>query len=56
MEKSFAEDLEGDSLSMVEIVVGAQEKFGVKIPDGQVKNFKTVGDIVRFIEEAAARA
>ena len=53
-DKSFVEDLDVDSLSMVEIVVAAEEKFGVRIPDDQVKNLKTVGDAVSFIENAQA--
>ena len=52
LEKSFVDDLDIDSLSMVEIVVAAEEKFGVRIPDEQVKNLKTVGDAVSFIERA----
>ena len=48
-EKSFTEDLDVDSLSMVEVVVAAEEKFGVKIPDDQVQNLKTVGDAVSYI-------
>ena len=53
-EKSFVDDLDVDSLSMVEIVVAAEEKFGVRIPDDEVKNLKTVGDAVSFIEKAQA--
>ena len=53
LEKSFVDDLDIDSLSMVEIVVAAEEKFGVRIPDEEVKNLKTVGDAVSFIERAA---
>ena len=49
-EKSFTDDLDVDSLSMVEVVVAAEEKFGVKIPDNEVQNLKTVGDAVTFIE------
>ena len=52
LEKSFVDDLDVDSLSMVEVVVEAEEKFGVTIPDDQVKNLKTVGDAVSFIESA----
>ena len=52
LEKSFVDDLDVDSLSMVEVVVAAEEKFGVTIPDDQVKNLKTVGDAVSFIEKA----
>jgi acyl carrier protein len=54
LEKSFVDDLDIDSLSMVEIVVAAEEKFGVRIPDEEVKNLKTVGDAVSFIEGAAS--
>ena len=48
-EKSFTDDLDIDSLSMMTIVVNAEEKFGVTIPDDEVKNLKTVGDAVTFI-------
>jgi acyl carrier protein len=50
MDKSFTDDLDVDSLSMVEVVVAAEEKFGVKIPDDQVKDLRTVGDAVAYIE------
>jgi acyl carrier protein len=50
LDKSFVDDLDVDSLSMVEVVVAAEEKFDVKIPDDEVKNLKTVGDAVAFIE------
>ena len=52
-EKSFTEDLDVDSLSMVEVVVAAEERFGVKIPDDQVQNLKTVGDAVSYITDNA---
>lgn len=51
VEKSFTDDLDVDSLSMVEVVVAAEEKFGVKIPDNEVQNLKTVGDAVGYIEK-----
>jgi acyl carrier protein len=54
MDKSFTDDLDIDSLSMVEVVVAAEEKFGVKIPDDEVKNLTTVGDAVAFIERAGS--
>jgi acyl carrier protein len=54
LEKSFTDDLDIDSLSMVEVVVAAEEKFGVKIPDDDVKNLRTVGDAVSFIAQAGA--
>ena len=49
-EKSFTDDLDVDSLSMMTIAVTAEEKFGAKIPDEQVKNLKTVGDAVAYIK------
>ncbi len=52
MEKSFTDDLDIDSISMMTIVVNAEERFDVKIPDEEVKNLKTVGDAVNFIVEA----
>ncbi|SDT33740.1 MULTISPECIES: acyl carrier protein [Jiangella] len=54
LEKSFTDDLDIDSLSMVEVVVAAEEKFNVKIPDEEVKNLATVGDAVTFIEKAGS--
>ncbi|GHC52114.1 acyl carrier protein [Streptomyces cinnamoneus] len=48
-EKSFTDDLDVDSLSMVEVVVAAEERFDVKIPDEDVKGLKTVGDAADYI-------
>ena len=52
LEKSFTEDLDIDSISMMTIVVNAEEKFDVKIPDEEVKNLATVGDAVNYIANA----
>ena len=52
-DKSFLDDLEVDSLSRVEVVMAAEDKFGVKIPDEEVKNLRTVGDAVSFIKKAS---
>ena len=48
-EKSFTDDLDIDSLSMMTIVTLAEEKFEVRIPDEEVKNLATVGDAVKYI-------
>lgn len=53
-EKSFTDDLDVDSLSMVEVVTAAEDRFGVTIPDEQMKNLKTVGDAVSYIEKAGS--
>jgi acyl carrier protein len=55
-EKTFIDDLDVDSLSMVEVVVAAEEKFDVKIPDDDVKTLKTVGDAVSYIQRAGVAA
>jgi acyl carrier protein len=54
LDKAFTDDLDIDSLSMVEVVVAAEEKFGVKIPDDDVKDLRTVGDAVSYIQQAGA--
>jgi len=54
LDKSFTDDLDIDSISMMTIVVNAEEKFDVKIPDEEVKNLKTVNDAVEFIATAQA--
>ncbi|MCP2267433.1 acyl carrier protein [Promicromonospora thailandica] len=54
LEKSFTDDLDIDSLSMMTIVTHAEDKFGVRIPDEEVKNLATVGDAVSFIKSAQA--
>ena len=51
-DKSFTDDLDVDSLSMVEVVMAAEDKWGVKIPDEELKNLRTVGDAVAYIEKA----
>jgi acyl carrier protein len=54
LDKAFTDDLDIDSISMMTIVVNAEEKFDVKIPDDQVKNLVTVKDAVDFIVNASA--
>jgi acyl carrier protein len=54
--KSFVDDLDIDSLSMVEIAVAAQDKFGVEIPDDQLKDLATVQDVVNFVMKNAGSA
>jgi acyl carrier protein len=52
LDKSFSDDLDIDSISMITIVMNAEEKFSVSIPEDQVANLKTVGDAVDFIVAA----
>jgi acyl carrier protein len=51
--KNFVDDLDIDSLSMVEIAVAAQDKFGVEIPDDQLKDLKTVQDVITYVHKHA---
>jgi acyl carrier protein len=53
-EKSFTDDLDIDSLSMMTIVTLAEDKFSVRIPDEAVKDLATVQDAVSFIAAADA--
>jgi acyl carrier protein len=55
-DKTFVDDLDIDSLSMVEIAVAAQDKFGVEIPDDQLKDLKTVQDVIDYVRRASASA
>lgn len=51
--KSFTEDLQADSLAIVELVLALEEKFEVKIPDDEVDKIKTVGDAISYIKTHA---
>ena len=48
---SITDDLGADSLDGVDLVMSFEEEFDIEIPDDQVEKIKTVGDIVKFIEE-----
>ena len=51
LDAKLKEDLELDSLDSVELIMSDEEEFGIEIPDEDVMNFKTVKDIVNYIEE-----
>lgn len=53
MEASITDDLGADSLDLVDLVMSLEEEFDVEIPDDQVENIKTVGDIVKYVEDNA---
>jgi acyl carrier protein len=53
---AFDKDLDIDSLTMVEVVVACEERFGVKIPDEALEQMRTVGDAVDFIAKAGGKA
>ncbi len=53
-EARFIEDLNADSLDIVELVMGLEDEFGLEISDEEAENIRTVGDAVKFIEEKTA--
>jgi acyl carrier protein len=53
-EARFDADLDVDSLTMVEVVVACEERFGVTIPDEALEHIATVGDAVSYIAGAGA--
>jgi acyl carrier protein len=56
LDATFDDALQIDSLTMVEIVVACEERFGVRIPDESLEQLKTVGDAVQFIANAGVAA
>lgn len=48
---SIQDDLGADSLDVVDLVMALEDEFEIEIPEDQVENIKTVGDIVKFIED-----
>ena len=51
MEASLMDDLEADSLDAVELNIALEEELGISIADEDRPNMKTVGDIVKYLEE-----
>ncbi len=45
------EDLDADSLDLIDLAMSLEDCFEVEVPDEELENFKTVGDIVKYIEE-----
>jgi acyl carrier protein len=52
-EASFADDLQIDSLSMVEVVVAVEERFEIRIPDKDFQFLVTVGDAIAYVKNAS---
>lgn len=53
MEASFRDDLEADSLDLVELIMAFEEEFGGEINDADAQKIVTVGDVVRFLDVAS---
>ena len=50
LEANIVEDLEADSLSVMQIIMELEEEFGLTVEDEDVNNLRTVGDIVKYCE------
>lgn len=44
-------DLDADSLDLIDLAMSLEDCFEVEVPDEELENFKTVGDIVKYIEQ-----
>lgn len=51
MESDIVDDLEADSLDVVDLVMTIEDEYGLEVPDDQIENFRTVGDVVHYIED-----
>ncbi len=51
MDANFREDLEADSLDLVELIMAFEDKFGGEISDEDAQSISTVGDAVKYVEE-----
>ena len=50
-ETLLEEDLDADSLDLVDLVMSFDDEFQIEVPEEEIENIKTVGDIVKYIEE-----
>ena len=55
MEANIVEDLQADSLSVMQIIMELEEEFGLTVEDEDVNHLHTVGDIVRYCEEKTGK-
>ncbi len=49
MDTKIADDLGADSLDLVDLLMSVEDEFGIEIPDEDVENISTIGDIVEYI-------
>lgn len=48
---NIADDLGADSLDVVDLLMSIEDEFEIEIPDEEVDNIKTVGELVKYIED-----
>lgn len=47
---SIADDLGADSLDVVDLLMSIEDEFEIEVPDEEIDNIKTVGELVKYIE------
>ncbi|GAA0069419.1 acyl carrier protein [Clostridium sardiniense] len=50
LDSSFVDDLNADSLDIVELIMALEDELDMEIPDEDVEGFKTVGDVVEYVK------
>ena len=53
---SIADDLGADSLDVVDLLMSIEDEFEIEIPDEEIDNIKTVGELVKYIEDHVTRS
>ena len=51
MDSDIMEDFDADSLDVVDMIMALEDEYEIEIPDEDVENFRTVGDVVRYVED-----
>ena len=52
MESSIQDDLNADSLDVMEVAMAVGDEYDIEISEEELENIKTVGDVVRYVESA----
>lgn len=50
LETSFVDDLDADSISLVELIMGLEDEYGIEIEDEDAEKIKTVKDAIDYLE------
>ena len=51
MDSNILEDLGADSLDIIDLIMSFEDEFDIEVPDEEIEGIKTVGDLVKYIEE-----
>ncbi len=51
MDSNLMDDFDADSIDLVDIVMSIEDEFNIEVPENAIEDLKTVGDVVKFIED-----